>query len=670
MPLPPVNLLSEETSPYLQQHRDNPVHWRPWSPAALAEARELDRPILLSIGYAACHWCHVMAHESFENAEIAALMNRLFVNIKVDREERPDIDQIYMAALTATGEQGGWPLTMFLTPEAKPFWGGTYFPNEPRYGRPGFAQILETVHRAWDEKKESINQSAQALTSHVEARLAGNHATSRISKESLGALADSIFGMIDREAGGLKGAPKFPNAPFMQTLWLSWLNTSNTGHRDAVLNSLRHMLNGGIYDHIGGGLSRYSTDASWVIPHFEKMLYDNAQLIRLANWAYAATGEKLFQLRIEETIDWLLREMRVEGGAFAASLDADSEGEEGLYYTWNRTEIESILGTDAAEFFDTYSLAAPEHWEGKPVIRRIAKTTENEDRLIPLKHKLLVAREQRIRPSRDDKVLVDWNGLAIAAIAEAGRLFRRRDWITAAERAFRFVIESSLKDRLPHSILGTRKLFPGMSSDHAAIGNAAVSLFEAMGDPVYRDRALSFLRSMDDWYLDEAGTGYFLTASDCTDVLVRIRGDVDEAIPSATGQIIEAMMRVSSMAGDLDLQARALSVAEAAFGRALNQQFGQAGIFNACNLAMAPVKLVLIEDPDVPSFVPVANRNPDPRRVDIIVPLGGPEKDVVLTGGVYPDTSRPGAWLCTGQLCLPVITDPAELERVLRPAPA
>jgi uncharacterized protein len=668
VPLPPANLLSDETSPYLQQHKDNPVHWRPWSPASLAEAKELGKPILLSIGYAACHWCHVMAHESFEDAEIAALMNRLYVNIKVDREERPDIDQIFMAALHATGEQGGWPLTMFLTPDAKPFWGGTYFPKEPRYGRPGFAQVLNAMHHAWNEKKESISQSAAALTEHVETRLAAARQPSQISQAGLTVLADSIFSMIDHEEGGLRGAPKFPNAPFLETLWLNWLTTGNAAHRDAVLMSLKHMLNGGIYDHIGGGLSRYSTDASWLIPHFEKMLYDNAQLIRLAGWAFAETGEELFQLRIKETVTWLQREMRLADGGFASSLDADSEGEEGLCYTWSGSEIAAILGDEAAFFFEHYSLAAPDHWQGKPVIRRTADS-EDETRLASIRSRLLAAREQRVRPGRDDKVLVDWNGLAIAAIADAGRLLGRAGWIRSAEAAFRFVIESSDKEgRLPHSILGERRTFPGLSSDHAAMINAAVSLYEATDNRQYLDQAMVLLTALDKWYADENGTGYFLTASDCRDVPVRIRGDVDEAVPSATSQIIAAMARLANLTGDSALQQRAWLTAEAALGRSLSQPHGQAGIFNACTLVLSPIKLLMVEDPACPTFVPVANRNLDPRRVDAVIPLG--DTATSLPGGTLPDTSKAGAWLCTGQVCLPVITDPAALEVALRRKPA
>lgn len=671
MTLPAQNLLAEEASPYLQQHSGNPVHWRAWSPAALAEAKALERPVLLSVGYAACHWCHVMAHESFENDDVAAVMNRLFVNIKVDREERPDIDQIYMAALSSMGEQGGWPLTMFLTPDGKPFWGGTYFPREARYGRPGFIQVLEAVDKAWREKRPSLNQSADGLTNHVEARLAASHAKAVLDRDTLSNLANGIDGMIDRQLGGLRGAPKFPNAPFMQTLWLSWLRDGAVAHRDAVLISLEKMLAGGIYDHVGGGLSRYSTDAEWLVPHFEKMLYDNAQLIRLCNWAHAASGNELFRVRIEETVGWLLREMRVEGGAFAASLDADSDGEEGLFYTWSREEIETVLGDDSAIFFNYFTLSSPHGWEGKPILHQTpaqqVQGVADRDRLVPLKERLLAAKEERVSPGRDGKALTDWNGLMISALAEAGRALGRADWIDAAETAFAAIAGAGHDNRLPHSMLAAKKLFPALSSDYAAMANAAISLFEATGNSNYTGRASEFIAQLDRWHQDDEKTGYYLTASDSADVPIRIRGDVDEAIASATGQIIEALVRLSSLTSDLDLQEKAWKVAEHAAGRAAHQAYGQAAIVNACALVLEPLKLVIVDSVENPQLVPVANRNPDPRRVDIVVPVGEMADLPTLPGGVFPPTDSAGAWFCTGQVCLPVVTEPEELERLLRP---
>jgi uncharacterized protein YyaL (SSP411 family) len=670
MPLPAENLLAAEASPYLRQHKDNPVHWRPWSTEALAEARETDRPILLSVGYAACHWCHVMAHESFEDESVAAVMNRLFVNIKVDREERPDIDQIYMAALSATGEQGGWPLTMFLTPDAQPFWGGTYFPKEPRYGRPGFTQVLEAIHRAWQEKRDEITADAGRLTAHVAAQIGQSRDPSPLSERQLDALAEPYLAAIDPEKGGLRGAPKFPNAPIMTTLWLKWLQSGDIRYRDAVLHSLRSMLNGGIYDHVGGGLCRYSTDADWIVPHFEKMLYDNAQLLLLCGWAYGVTEAKLFQSRIESTIAWLLREMRTEGGAFASSLDADSEEEEGKFYTWNREEIESALGDDTGAFLQAYSLASPPNWEGHPILRAASELPDAAcDDRSPLLEKLRLRREDRVRPGRDDKVLVDWNGLAVRALAQCARQFGRSDWLEAAEKAYRTVAESMRDGRLPHSILGERKLYPGISSDYAAMMNAAISLYEATANAGYLADARRMLAALDAWHADPTGTGYYVSASDSSDVIIRVRGDADEAMPSATAQIVEALARFASASGDPDLAAKAFDAAASAVGRAAHQRYGQSGIVNTIPLVLQPRKLVMIEPDGAPLFVPEANRTPDPRRVDVTVSISKTAERLALPGGAEIDPSKPAAYLCIGMTCLPPITDPAELRQALSPTP-
>jgi uncharacterized protein YyaL (SSP411 family) len=670
MPLPAENLLSAEASPYLRQHKDNPVHWRPWSKEALAEAQATGRPILLSIGYAACHWCHVMAHESFEDESVAALMNRLFVNIKVDREERPDIDQIYMAALAASGEQGGWPLTMFLTPDGKPFWGGTYFPKEPRYGRAGFTQILEAIHRAWEEKRQEITADAARLSAHVESQLAQSRDPSPLSGGQLTALAEPYLGAIDPERGGLKGAPKFPNAPIMTTLWMQWLESGDARYRDAVLHSLRSMLNGGIYDHVGGGLCRYSTDADWTVPHFEKMLYDNAQLLTLCGWAYGATGEKLFQERIEQTISWLLREMRSGDGAFVSSLDADSDGEEGKFYTWSREDIEAALGKDAAPLLETYSLASPPGWEGNPILHRSAPPAPGADHgrdLSPLLESLRQVRERRIRPTRDDTVLVDWNGLAIRAVARCARQFDRSDWLDAAETAYRVVAESIRGGRLPHSILGEQKLYPGLSSDYAAMINAAVSLYEATGKKGYLEDAHHMLGALDQWHADPAGTGHYLSASDSSDVIMRVRGDVDEAMPSATAQIIEAVARLASACGDAGLAVRAFDRAASAVGRAIHQRYGQSGIINTIPLVITPRKLVMVEPDHGARFVPEANRIPDPRRVDVVAHNQGTSGKTTLPGGAEIDLSTPAAYLCIGMTCLPPFNDPGALRGALHP---
>ncbi|MDS1136969.1 thioredoxin domain-containing protein [Nitratireductor indicus] len=666
--LPEKNLLGEETSPYLLQHKDNPVHWRPWSKAALDEARELNRPILLSVGYAACHWCHVMAHESFENDQVADVMNRLFVNIKVDREERPEIDQIYMAALSATGEQGGWPLTMFLSPDGKPFWGGTYFPPQQRYGRPGFIEVLNAVHTAWLEKNRDLSGSAERLHDHVKARLSPPSAEGFDPQSALTDLAERIHGMIDQDMGGLRGAPKFPNMPFIQILWLSWLQTGNQSHRDSVITSLKRMLSGGIYDHVGGGLARYSTDANWLVPHFEKMLYDNAQLLRLLSWVFGETEDQLFRIRIEEVTNFLLRDMRVNGGAFASSLDADSEGEEGKAYLWSRLQIEAVLGSRTEAFLSTFELTKPDDWHGDPVLHRLGhpefQGTDTENALRNDLNALLSTRARRIQPGRDDKVLVDWNGLAIAAIANCARQFQRQDWLDAAKAAFHFVCESMESRRLPHSIRLGKRLFPALSSDYAAMISAATALYQATRERGFLDQASEWFETLKSWNADEENAGFYLTSSDASDIPLRIRGDVDEAMPSATALIIEAMCGLAALSGDDKMEEYLSIITERALGRTRSQAYGQAGIIFSAVLAASPMKLAMVEAEEEDLFVPVANRILDPRRWDEAFQVGEPP--IHLPGGVSVPTEAPAAYLCMGQTCLPAIKEPAVLQRVLK----
>ncbi len=488
------NLLRFEASPYLLQHKDNPVHWRPWGPAALAEAATANKPILLSIGYAACHWCHVMAHESFEDTTTAAVMNRLFVSIKVDREERPDIDQIYMAALHAIGEQGGWPLTMFLTPAGEPIWGGTYFPPTARYGRPAFRDIMEEVARLFREEPEKIATNRDFLLSRLNEKPEGEAVA--VDRALLDLASDRLVGLMDSQNGGTKGAPKFPQASLLESLWRAGIRTGEPRYRDAVLLTLREISAGGIYDHIGGGFARYSTDARWLAPHFEKMLYDNAQLLELLTLAWLATGEAVFQERVAETIDWLEREMLLSGGAFAASLDADSEGHEGRFYVWTRAEVIDVLGAEEGAFFaDAYDIVDGGNWEGVSIPNRLGRGAipdADATRLCGSRAKLLARRATRIRPATDDKVLADWNGLMIAALALAGASFGRADWIALAERAFNFVAGTMGEGgRLAHS-WREGKAVSGLASDYAAMIKAALALHGATFDDAWLTRAEVF----------------------------------------------------------------------------------------------------------------------------------------------------------------------------------
>ena len=422
------NRLARETSPYLLQHKHNPVAWWPWGPDALAEAKRTNRPILLSVGYAACHWCHVMAHESFEDDATAAVMNELFVNIKVDREERPDIDQIYMNALHLLGEQGGWPLTMFLTPAGEPVWGGTYFPKSSRYGRPAFVDVLREVARLFRDEPDKIAQNRVALMQRLgeSARPAGRVV---IGTAELDQIARQIAGAFDPVHGGLRGAPKFPNAAMYELLWRAGLRGNDARFFGVIEHTLEHICEGGIYDHLGGGFSRYSVDERWLVPHFEKMLYDNAQLLELLALAFQRTQNPLFQQRAHETVGWLNREMTTKEGAFCASLDADSEGEEGKFYVWSLAEIQEVLGPEnAALFAAQYDVTAGGNFEGHNILNRLndlPRSMEPEPKFAMLRSLLHKRRESRIRPGLDDKVLADWNGLMIASLVNAGKHARR-----------------------------------------------------------------------------------------------------------------------------------------------------------------------------------------------------------------------------------------------------
>src|SRR5690242_2676866 len=417
------NRLAQETSPYLLQHKHNPVDWWPWGPAALAEAQRSNKPILLSVGYAACHWCHVMAHESFEDDETARVMNDLFINIKVDREERPDIDQIYMSALHLMGEHGGWPLTMFLTPKGEPFWGGTYFPKTSRYGKPAFVDVLVNVARIFRDDPKAIEQNRSALMARLaeEARPAGRVV---IGRGELDRAAQQLGGIIDPVHGGTRGAPKFPQPMLLEFLWRAGQRSGEARYFNAVELTLERICQGGIYDHVGGGFSRYSVDERWLTPHFEKMLYDNAQLLELIALAHQRSGKPIYRTRAQETVAWLKREMTTPEGAFCASLDADSEGEEGKFYVWSLAEITDILGEDDAAFFAAhYDVTLGGNFEGHNILNRLKhlpRSMDDEKKLARMREKLLATRAQRVRPGLDDKVLADWNGLMIAALVNAG----------------------------------------------------------------------------------------------------------------------------------------------------------------------------------------------------------------------------------------------------------
>ncbi|WP_045834777.1 thioredoxin domain-containing protein [Hyphomicrobium sp. 99] len=580
------NRLKFETSPYLLQHRDNPVHWWAWGPEALAEAKRTGKPILLSVGYAACHWCHVMAHESFEDPATAEVMNSLFINIKVDREERPDIDAIYMGALHRLGEQGGWPLTMFLDSEAKPFWGGTYFPRESRYGRPAFVTVLLRISEAYQNQPDNVRKNTEALIASLKDDSAASDRAA--PKPDVRDLVQRIARAVDREHGGLSGAPKFPQWNIFWLLWRGAIRYDEKIAKDAVVTTLRHIAQGGIFDHLGGGFARYSVDELWLVPHFEKMLYDNALLIDLMTEVWRETQEPLFKIRIAETVAWLEREMIGEAGGFAASLDADSEGEEGKFYVWSAAEIAEVLGANDAAFFSrVYGVTTDGNFEGHTILNRLdslAMLSEDEEaRLAEMRAKLLERRASRVRPGWDDKMLADWNGLMIAALARAAVVFQKPEWLTLAERAFTCITTklSAGGDRLFHSYRAGLAKAPATASDYANMTWAALRLFSATQSESYLAQAQRWADVLDQHYWDSEGAGYFTAADDTTDVVVRLKSASDDAVPSANAIQLSNLIALAALTGESRYDDRARQLVNAFSGAVARSPTGHCGLLAA-----------------------------------------------------------------------------------------
>jgi uncharacterized protein YyaL (SSP411 family) len=659
---PPMaeNRLAQETSPYLLQHKHNPVDWWPWGPQALAQAQASDRPILLSVGYAACHWCHVMAHESFEDPNTAAVMNELFVNIKVDREERPDIDQIYMAALHHLGEQGGWPLTMFLTPKGEPIWGGTYFPNTARYGRSSFVDVLREVARIFREDPKTIAQNRDALMH----RLAGTARPANavtIGLTELDRVAEQVAGLIDTDLGGVRGAPKFPQTSVYEILWRAGLRTGTAKYFNLVEFTLDRICEGGIYDHLGGGFSRYSTDERWLVPHFEKMLYDNAQLLEMIALAYQRSKRPLYRARARETVGWLEREMRTPGGAFAASLDADSEGEEGKFYVWSLAEIETVLGPDDAAFFaQHYDVSAEGNFEGANILNRLQRrerTEADEARLASLRTKLLAARNSRVRPALDDKVLADWNGLMIAALVHAGVAFEERSWIGLAAQSFDFIARHMTRgDRLGHSWREGRLLFPGLASDFAAMIGAALALYEATGTRSFLEQAVTWQNALDRHYTNPDTGAYFLTADDAEGLVVRPQSSTDDAVPNHNSIIAQNLVRLAVLAGSDEWRARFDRMIDGLAPRAVESLYGHLSLINAIDLRIRAAEIVIVGH-DAERFAKAALQLPWLDRIVLraaspnALPPSHPAQAKIAAAG-----EGTAAFVCVGETCsLPVV---------------
>jgi hypothetical protein len=567
----PANRLIQETSPYLRQHAYNPVDWHPWGPEALERARRENKPIFLSIGYSACHWCHVMEHESFEDAETARLLNEHFVSIKVDREERPDLDQIYMNAVLAMTGHGGWPMSVFLTPDLKPFFAGTYFPPQDRYGMPGFPRVVQSLAATWEQRHGEVVESAERIADHLRAAAEIEGDGEGLSPDLLTNAVNSLRRAFDPAHGGFGGAPKFPHPLELKLLLRAWRRFQDTEALDMGRLTLDRMAMGGMYDQLGGGFHRYSTDARWLVPHFEKMLYDNALLAVGYLEAYQATGDSFYREVVEETLAWIERDMTSPAGAFFSTLDADSEGEEGKYYVWSSKEIEEALGAELAELFSyVYDVSPSGSWEGHNILNR-GKTITQCSKLLGLpleelraklaegKQRLLERRSQRVPPGRDEKILTAWNGLTISAFALAGQVLDAR-FAQVAQRAAEFVwqhLRGPGGQLFRTCVVGQPAKLNGYLEDYSFTIDAFITLYEATFEPRWLEQALELANIMTGQFWDERAGGFFFVARDHEPLIVRGKDPQDGATPSGNSVAATALLRLAHLTGRSEFEEKA-----------------------------------------------------------------------------------------------------------------
>ncbi len=679
-----TNRLAQETSPYLQQHAENPVDWYPWGEEALARARRENKPILLSVGYSACHWCHVMAQESFEDAEVAALMNRLFINIKVDREERPDIDQIYQSAhQMLTQRAGGWPLTMFLAPDGGPYFGGTYFPKAPRYGLPGLPDLLQRVEVAFRQQRGAIDEQNQALTAALARSLPGGSThRSSFDRAPIDALARLLRSSFDEVHGGFGQAPKFPHPTDLDFLLRCAVSLGKDELRDIALTTLTKMAEGGIYDQLGGGFCRYSVDGQWAIPHFEKMLYDNAQLLALYADAWVLTGRPLFARVAEETAAWVMREMQAPEAGYYSSLDADSEHVEGKFYVWDRAALRGVLDDRAYALLSAhYGLDRPPNFEGEHWHLHVAKPlhevsaslgltlVEAERLLTAARQKLVATRELRIRPGRDDKILSSWNALMIAAMARASRLLGKPEWLDSARRALDF-IRTTLWEEAPGGgrLLATckdgRAHLNAYLDDYAFLLAAQIELMQAD----FRADDLAFAETLADALLerfeDHDGGGFFFTSHDHEQLIHRGKPGHDNATPAGNGVAALALQRLAHISGETrfsDAAERTLACFYAQFDR---QPGGYASLLTALEEYLLPPTVVVVRgaaDALAP-FADEVNRRYLPGTFALSIGADGAGLPPALD---KPVAVRVNAFVCRGVQCLSPIDTPEALGDAL-----
>jgi uncharacterized protein len=639
------NRLGGESSPYLLQHKDNPVDWYPWGDEALSRARGEDRPLLVSIGYSACHWCHVMAHESFEDPDIAAVMNARFVCVKVDREERPDIDAICMEACQAMTGHGGWPLNTFLTPEGVPFYAGTYFPPEPRHGLPSWRMVLDGVAEAWENRREEIRAQSGRIIEALSASDRLEPSMEPIREEELRTALVSLWNNYDRANGGFGRAPKFPPHSVIELLLAR-------GEREMSLGTLEAMARGGIYDQVGGGFARYSVDATWTVPHFEKMLYDNALLARAYLHGWQVSGEERFRNVCCETLDWALREMQGPEGGFCSALDADSEGVEGKFYVWTLEELRDALGVDLAEpALDYFRPASFEH----SLILEARGPEPPAPQLAEIRRRLLEVRSRRVRPGLDDKRLTSWNALMISALADAGAVLERPDYLAAAVRCAEFI---QRERRAPDGFLLRTPSIRGFLEDYAYLLEALISLYEATGDPGWFAEATTVAAVLIDRFSDPERGGFFTTADDAEPLAVRRKDLEDSPIPSGNSAAAFGLLRLALLAGEGRYERHALGVLRLMFSLAVRhpQAFGH--LLGAADFYMAPVKEVAIvgPDPEAEELLRVVRGQYRPH----LVLATGRADGVPLLEGREPVDGRAAAYVCQAP-----VTSPSELAAAL-----
>ena len=674
-----VNSLAKETSPYLLQHSENPVEWYPWGKKALKLAQEEDKPILLSIGYAACHWCHVMAHESFEDVRTAEIMNKHFINIKVDREERPDIDSIYMTSLALFGEQGGWPLTMFCTPEGKPFWGGTYFPPTSKFGRPGFPELLEHISKIYSNEREKVETNSVAVVAALD-DMSKPTASKFIKPSELVSSAELIIKEFDSLNGGFGTAPKFPQAPVLSMIWRAYKKSEASELLNSVVITLDKMAQGGIYDHLGGGFARYSTDHIWLAPHFEKMLYDNAQLIELYTDALQEKYNHLYFQIINETVNWVLREMLVKHGSysgFCSTIDADSEGVEGKYYVWSIEEIRKILGKDANLFIEHYDIREDGNWEGANILNRThhprLRDNRTERKLKENRELLFAERQKRVPPALDDKVLADWNGLMISALTKAAIVLDKPDWLIQSESAFNFITQNMSENfegfnRLRHSWRNGQSKHLSTLDDYANMCRAGLLLFEATQSQKYIDIVESWIKTLNYYYWDKDGRGYYYTASDASDIISRTKNSMDNATPSGNGVMAEVLARLYLHKGAEDYRSLSENIISTFSGDINNNPFSYVTLISGAQFLSEAIQIIIIrqkEKHDEIKFLECINNLNIPTKVLSIIDSIEQIKSGHPASGKKSIDGKTTVYVCFGQSCSAPLTDPNDLRDLL-----